>query len=587
MAGHTITLFMWGYQSHYRADVELRMNNVLKELGALDTDAKCLLVGVRMPGKDKPNEVCVEPEDGEWRLGLFADLPGAVEVEIEGHPLQNMGYGDEPSMRDKPENIRRDSVRRATEAALQDYDRDNRVRSFAGAPAPVEGYYVVPILQLSLDLFERFRPLREPVSDGRFTGHPSLIHAAVSQVLCEAHDELLRPEPGRFLAGRSRSPDEIVRLAAASFMHSPGLAIGDRNYGSPNLFERFNLISSLMYEGAEGTGRMLLANPRGEAVKMLLELAEPVPFREPRWSRKVLQMASLETPLIVDCEKVLGLGTIADGVEPWVTQNVFEIEFIDHYHWRLSCAEEVLLVSRYGAPSLPREVFPRERLLDTYRRLFPTAGAEQVAEFLKVFETAVSQLHGSMIVVAEDAELEAERLAGQGTKIEPTKLTPEIFRRVSGIDGTIIVDPNCMCFAIGVILDGPARPECTPSRGSRYNSGIRYVGATETPRLAVVVSDDRTVDVIPVLRLRISHGAVSAAIDALEEATLDDYHKPRHWLDKHRFYLNAHECNRVNSALDRIESLPKEVGQIVILTERFEPNAAMTDSYFIDESQNG
>ena len=95
---------------------------------------------------------------------------------------------------------------------------------------------------------------------------------------------------------------------------------------------------------------------------MLLELAAPVPFREPRWSRKVLQMASLETALIADCEKILGLGAIADGIDPRATQNVFEIEFLDHYHWRLSCGDEVLLVHRYGCPSLPQESFPRDVL---------------------------------------------------------------------------------------------------------------------------------------------------------------------------------------------------------------------------------
>src|SRR4051812_41392882 len=74
----------------------------------------------------------------------------------------------------------------------------------------------------------------------------------------------------------------------------------------------------------------------------------------------------------------------------------------------------------------------------------------------RYFETAIQQRHGSMLVVARDAEAEAERLGGQGTRIEPTVLTPTLYRRVSDIDGTIIIDPHCVCYAIGVILDGPA-----------------------------------------------------------------------------------------------------------------------------------
>ncbi|MBL1822865.1 hypothetical protein ELE64_33570, partial [Klebsiella pneumoniae] len=71
---------------------------------------------------------------------------------------------------------------------------------------------------------------------------------------------------------------------------------------------------------------------------------------------------------------------------------------------------------------------------------------------------------------------------------------------VSGIDGTILLDPAGLCHAIGIILDGEATDECTPSRGSRYNSGVRYVQTSGTRRLAIVVSDDRTVDIIPQIK---------------------------------------------------------------------------------------
>jgi len=583
MARQIINLFMWGYQQHFRHQVELLMRQVLEKLGVLTPRVECLLVGARRPDMNNPNPVCVEPEDGKWSINLFDGLLDAIEGEIAEHPLQNIIYGDEPSMREKPERIRRDSTRRAVQAVLQQHDTEYDVLSFAGGPAPVGDYYVVPVIQLPRALFERFRPLREPVTDGQFTGRPSLIHAAVAQVLNEAHDELLRPDPGRYFGQRMLSAEEIVRRAAADFMRSPGIAIRDRNYGSPDLFERFNLISSLMYEGTEGTGRMLLARPDGDAVEMLIELTEPVPFREPRWSRKVLQMASSEVALVADCEKIHGLGNIVADIDPWESQNVFEVEFLDHYHWRLSCGDEVLLVSKYGVPSLPHETFPQARLVDTFRRLFPEASNEDVAAFTALFDTAAGQRHGSMLVVAQDAEVEAERLRGQGTKVEPVKLTPELYRQVSGIDGTILVDPHCVCHAIGVILDGPARPECTPSRGARYNSGIRYVGATHTPRLAVVVSDDRTVDVIPVLRPRIKRSAIEEQITKLETATRDNYHSAINWLDQHRFYLDQGQCDRVNAALDRIRSEPVEVEEIVIQWREFSPDPRLNDEYFESE----
>lgn len=304
----------------------------MRELSVEDAGGKCLLVGAKVPGADVHHDVCVEPEDGKWPVALFAELPAAIEEIVRTHPLQNTLFSDEPRTREKPENLRRDSVRQAVQTALVSYDTKEDVRSFAGAPAPVGGYYVVPVLQLPDSIFERFRPLREPVTDGRFTGSPSLVQAAVEHVLNEAYDELLRPNPGRYISGRSASAAEIVRRAASSFMYTPGIAIGDKNYGGPNLFERFNLISSLMYEGTEGRGRMLLANLDSGAVEVALALDEPVPFHEPRWARKVLQMASSETALLANCVSILGLGNVAQGTDPWAAQNVFEVEFHDHYH---------------------------------------------------------------------------------------------------------------------------------------------------------------------------------------------------------------------------------------------------------------
>ena len=367
-------------------------------------------------------------------------------------------------------------------------------------------------------------------------------------------------------------------------MYTPGIAIGDENFGNPRLFERFNLISSLMYEGTKGTGRLLLAKPGSGAVDLLLEFAEPIPFREPRWSRKALQMASSQTSLIADCEKIFGLGKVAVGVDPRTSQNVFEIEFLDHHFWRLSCGGEVMLVSKYGVPSLPQEKFPKDRVLDTYQRLFPESEEEDLDRFAELFVTAINQRYGSMLIVARDAASEAERLREQGTKIEPMKLTPDLYRQVSGIDGTIIIDPHGFCHAIGVILDGAATSECTPSRGARYNSGIRYVGSSDIPRLAVVVSDDRTVDVIPLLRPRIKCSTIDKTIAALETASRDNYHAAISWLDGHRFYLDQGQCDRINTALTRIHTEPREVGEISISWKQFSPHPDFDDSYLEGEN---
>ena len=202
--------------------------------------------------------------------------------------------------------------------------------------------------------------------------------------------------------------------------------------------------------------------------------------------------------------------------------------------------------------------------------------------FHGLFDAAVRARHGSMLVVAADAEREAERLQGQGTRVEPVRLTPDLYQRVSRIDGTVIIDPRCVCHAVGVILDGAARPEGTPARGARYNSGMRYVRRTGAPRLAIIVSDDQTVDVIPLLRPRIRRSDIGEAIEDLEAATHHEYHDAIHRLDRHRFYLTKEQCNRVNDALGRIGRERLEGGEIRVVWKRFSPNPELDDSYFED-----
>lgn len=580
MRKHIIHLFMWGYQPHFRTLLESRSKDIFTQIG-VDIAPKVLLVGARAPNNKNPNPVCIEPEDGEWPLTLFSGLLDAIEDTVSNHDLQNIFYGDEPSMRDKPEVIRRDSVTTEVRKALLPYDADNDVRSFCGGAYPVGDYYVVPVVQIQKSVFQQFPLLIESVSDDRWAsqGYRSFIHACMGSLLSEATDELRRPDPGRSLFGNMRRADEIVRNAATSFMQTPGIAVQKR-YTHADLFERFNLISSLMYEGAEGTGHLLLTDPENEAIDYVLRFKVPVPFREPRWARKILQMAENDIALVADPECIHGLGRLRADHDP-TKQDIFVIDFLYHYHWELRCGKQVLLRSRYGEPRLPKELISRELFINNLARIFPSSTSDNHNHLWDLFNAAISQGHGNMIVVASDAEEEAKRLAQQGTGIHPTLMTEELLGRVSGIDGTIILDPQGFCHAIGVILDGFATPDCTPSRGSRYNSGLRYVNVENTRRLAIVVSDDHTVDIIPVLRPQIVRTEIDAKISALERATLDNYHQPRNWLDKHRFYLNDDQCRRVNSALDRIEALPRDVGEIVIITTRFEVDPDMDESYLL------
>jgi hypothetical protein len=251
-----IRLFMWGYQPHFAGALLVRSEQVFEELGvAIKPDV--LLVGVLKPdAKDHP--VCIEPEDGKWDLSLFSDIPTRYPETVRNHPLQNMFYGDEPSMRDKPENIRRSSAMMVVQDSLKKFDQDHDVKSFCGAARPVGNYYVVPVFQIPKSLFRQFPPLDLPRSEDEFhpSGEHSLIHSCLRVLLDEASRDLLGPDPGRSLTSGMRSASEIVAEGAESFMRIPDLLTSKRSYGSGDLFQRLNIISSLFYEREEGVGSL-------------------------------------------------------------------------------------------------------------------------------------------------------------------------------------------------------------------------------------------------------------------------------------------------------------------------------------------
>ncbi|MBO6827730.1 MAG: hypothetical protein JJ879_16130 [Sneathiella sp.] len=576
-----INLFMWGYQEHYRTSIQDLAREVLRELGAF-VEAEVLLVGARKPGSKNPNPVCVEPENGKWPLSLFDGLLEAVERAYSDHELQTVFYGDEASMRDKPMWMRRSSVRRSVESRLTVFDKENDVASFCGEVRSIGDYYVAPVIQIPNSIFSQFRPLpSRPEELGQLgERYRSLIHAAIMTVLYEATELLEKPDPGRSIFSKMRTAREIVRKAASNFMHTPGLSI-ERQYTHTDLFDALNIVSSLMYEGAIGIGQLILVNPDNGSVEFMVKFKEPVRFREPRWSRKILQMAAEGVGVIADSRCIYGLGRLKNTHDP-DAQDAFVVTFIDHYHWVLHCGDQELLRSQYGVPKLPKEPVDKATFLSNYNRMFPIASQENGLHIWGLMLTQIDQPHGSMIVIAEDAHSEAKRLSQQGTLIEPILLSEALLSSVSGIDGTILLDPSGICYAIGIILDGEATDQCTPSRGSRYNSGVRYVRASKSRRFAIVISDDRTIDIIPKLRPLVSLSKIEQYIAHFEAANRANYHEARNWLNKHRFYLDSEQCCRINKAIERLDALPSEVGSIYIPTERFEPHLDFEKSYLVD-----
>lgn len=50
----------------------------------------------------------------------------------------------------------------------------------------------------------------------------------------------------------------------------------------------------------------------------------------------------------------------------------------------------------------------------------------------------------------------------------------DLIDNITCIDGAIIMDQNCICCGIGMILYGKAIIPRNPARGARYNSAVNY-----------------------------------------------------------------------------------------------------------------
>ncbi len=573
----TINLFMWGYQPHFRFSLEYRAKRVFQLLGA-DIEPRVLLVGLRRLELATGHPVCLEPEDGPWPLSLFDGLNEQVEVAIPAHPMQQMFYSDEATMREKPEGIRRLTITEEVKRRLDREDQRSGWRSFCSTAQQVGDYDVVCVIQLPERLFRQFPSVS--LTWQREIYESSLVHACVNMLLDEGRRCLALPEPGSQLSDDTmRSAEEIIKRAASNFMRSsfiPG------KFCTCDLFEVINRLSQQRYEGRTGVGRLVLAAADDPNVHFVVRLAQPAPLTEPRWARKLLQMATDTTALVAEYGTISGVGTVSNVSAP-----PFSVEFLDHHQWDLRRGDQVLLRCRFGEVRLPQEPIGKERFIDNMRRVFQGIDEPAIARFRIVLDLLAQLRHGSSIVIAIDAASEAERLARQGTVIVPTPLTKELLERATSIDGTVLTDPQGVCHAIGVILDGQASDESTPSRGARFNSAVRYVSAAPGPRMAFVISEDRTLDVVPLLRPRLERNRIQTAVAEIAIATLDNFHKARSFLDENRFYLNAEQCRIVNEALDRIESEPTEIGRIVIMTRRFEPHPAFDPSYLSDGPPSG
>ena len=154
------------------------------------------------------------------------------------------------------------------------------------------------------------------------------------------------------------------------------------------------------------------------------------------------------------------------------------------------------------------------------------------------------------------------------------------------MDGAVLVAPDGICYAVGVILDGAASEKGDPGRGARYNSAVRYEESSDHTTVIAVVSEDGGITMVPPIRRRVRRQAIEDIVVAFEAALMSErrgaFADAYKEVQRYAFYLSPEQCARINEVVAQERKRREEAGSIVIVRDVIAPSTDLNDSYFLD-----
>jgi hypothetical protein len=583
--GKTINLFMWGYQHFVQSSFELTASRLFSLVDP-GLRPKVFLLGILVDERTDRHPICVEPEDCGYSVRAFSEVKNvALELEkvdeerklLHSHPIAQENH-------DK--RISNKAFIEAISKVLKREDLYGDTEKFISYPMYVDGFLVFTVLEMQKSILNNYYSLTKDKVDNRYKISRSFIESAIDVYLNECNIAL--KDPNRAITLIERSADELLREAGKQFMYSVSQA-GGNFHGLHGLFEACNTISSLKYEGTEGLGGMIIAKRDHPNVRITLQLKEPIQVNDFRKVRKFLELSNDDSLIISDSALIYGLGERMGTYNP-KKESLFVINFISHFKWEVQHDNNSMMVVEYKQPSLPKERIDREKFYSDLARIFSGIDKDQIDNLWDITIQATKQRHGTMLVISDNAMAEAIRLGKQCFSIKPLKLSSNLIQQITSIDGSVLLDRDSVCHALGVILDGLATDKGDSSRGARYNSAIRYYEqfGKENSILLVIISEDGMINLIPNLKPQIKHSKIIESINKLEElSNLDQlnyklYNKLMDLFESMKFYLTEEECIKINQLRTKIEENDKDREGLRVLRYDFRPNAEMNESYYLD-----
>ena len=567
----TIDQFMWGFQQHFRRGVERGIEQALSEI-KLPVKVRAILVGFALDDEAQ-HQLCVEPEDGPLsvdNLLLVADRTAEL---FEADPESRTIHTNRRYHQSRRAGTLRRSRANAVVEAIGASGKFEGLTFFASSSASIDGYEVHTCVGVPTAAFDSVPALDDEDVGVVYVGR-SLQHEVIAECLGRADRALYFPDPGAGLRVLGAT-DAIVKAAAERLIDGMVYRTG----GLPtDLFNKVNAFTSLSYERAGAGGRLVIADGERIADWARIQFQKPLSLHDARIMRKLLELSDASTAVLADYESAYGLGACDSSPK------IVEILVRGHADWEVSFGGLALVRVSYGHPTLPRPPLDRDQFDSTAAR---TVGSADLDRIWDVVEAAHASGHGTTLVVSHDPAGEASRLGGQAVPIDPSFLGPADILRLGRVDGAVILGPDGLCHAFGVILDGDAVPgRGDPARGSRFNSAVRYQRTRAPNSLVIVVSDDRAVDLIPQLMSQIDkqevESAVSSFCSSCNADPVDGEESGRTYdlVEDLAFYLNEDQCQRVNASYEGEMRRRLEAGGIAVSRASLRPHPDMDDSYF-------
>ncbi|MFJ7002412.1 hypothetical protein ACIQWY_20760 [Streptomyces albidoflavus] len=569
---------MWGYQDIFRSALNTDVGSVLKAIG-FHGNPRTMLVGFQVSGQHA-FKICIEQGETRYKPSDFENVQQLADQKYAANSDSNSFHSD-PRMNESFHASLKNRMRsEALEETLSMLSGEGERVHFAGNSVRVDDYTVHVIISVDRQAVAAV-PQLSTVKRDQFKILPSLFHAVISTTLELAARSLCLPDAGASLQVLNSSPGEVVRSATESLIRDLLYCTGYWFGSDSHLL--MNSLSALPYEGREGYGRLVLAKSDNPAINAVVNLSRPIAARNVLAVRKILEASGPTADVLFDGEKVYGLGTIKSAYDA-TTESVFVVTFASRGVWELSHAGVALLSVRDGIPSLPTYVLDEEYLADLIERLFSQGDKDFLIETARA---AGKHRHGAMLVISADAAGEAQRLSPQCWSVRPAALAPELITQLTDMDGAVLLDPSGQCHAIGVILDGKARGEGDPARGSRMNNAVRYLGSDSPPAIVVVYSADGGIDILPYMPPRVRKEDVEQAVinflDLASDRPPDFEGAYRAWdaVKFFAFYLSQEQCDALNQARNELEEWRMANNGMQVGEVRLKANAAMNETYWL------